>query len=195
MKDWDAAYAQGQTPWDKGKAAPPLVEFLSRHTISGQVLVPGSGTGHDVRLIAGQGADVLGLDISPRAHSAAVSFNNYKNANFRIGDFLYLSDDLKDKFDWVVEHTCLCAIDPDQRASYVQSARLAIKEGGHLLAIFFREVQAYDGSGPPHPISSDEIQSLFAEGFEQVTSYTPSKHYDSRPYGCEEVYLFRRCDS
>ncbi|MCH2035389.1 MAG: TPMT family class I SAM-dependent methyltransferase [Puniceicoccaceae bacterium] len=195
MKDWDAAYAQGQTPWDKGKAAPPLVEFLSRHTISGQVLVPGSGTGHDVRLIAGQGADVLGLDISPRAHSAAVSFNNYKNANFRIGDFLYLSDDLKDKFDWVVEHTCLCAIDPDQRASYVQSARLAIKEGGHLLAIFFREVQAYDGSGPPHPISSDEIQSLFAEGFDRVTSYTPSKHYDSRPYGCEKVYLFRRCDS
>ena len=172
-----------------------MVEFLSRHTISGQVLVPGSGTGHDVRLIAGQGADVLGLDISPRAHSAAVSFNNYKNANFRIGDFLYLSDDLKDKFDWVVEHTCLCAIDPDQRASYLQSARLAIKEGGHLLAIFFREVQAYDGSGPPHPISSDEIQSLFAEGFERVTSYTPSKHYDSRPYGCEEVYLFRRCYS
>ena len=195
MKDWDAAYAQGQTPWDKGKAAPPLVEFLSRHTISGQVLVPGSGTGHDVRLIAGQGADVLGLDISPRAHSAAVSFNNYKNANFRIGDFLYLSDDLKGKFDWVVEHTCLCAIDPDQRASYVQSARLAIKEGGHLLAIFFREVQAYDGSGPPHPISSDEIQSLFAVGFERVTSYTPSKHYDSRPYGCEKVYLFRRCYS
>ena len=195
MKDWDAAYAQGQTPWDKGKAAPPLVEFLSRHTISGQVLVPGSGTGHGVRLIAGQGADVLGLDISPRAHSAAVSFNNYKNANFRIGDFLYLSDDLKGKFDWVVEHTCLCAIDPDQRASYVQSARLAIKEGGHLLAIFFREVQAYDGSGPPHPISSDDIQSLFAVGFERVTSYTPSKHYDSRPYGCEKVYLFRRCYS
>ncbi|MCH2035697.1 MAG: TPMT family class I SAM-dependent methyltransferase [Puniceicoccaceae bacterium] len=195
MKDWDAAYKEGRTPWDKGKAAPPLVEFLLRHTISGRVLVPGSGTGHDVRLIAAQGADVLGLDISPRAHSAAISFKNFENANYRIGDFLHLSDDLKNKFDWLVEHTCLCAIDPDQRANYVQSARLAIKVGGHLLAIFFREVQAYDGSGPPHPITSDEIQTLFAEGFVQLNSFTPSKHYESRPHGCEEVYLFRRSDS
>ena len=27
-RDWNAAYEVGDTPWDKGYASPPLIEFL-----------------------------------------------------------------------------------------------------------------------------------------------------------------------
>ena len=27
-RDWNAAYEEGDTPWDKGYASPPLIEFL-----------------------------------------------------------------------------------------------------------------------------------------------------------------------
>ena len=54
-RDWNAAYRLGDTPWDKGYAAPPLIEFLKRQSISGCVLVPGCGAGHDVRALVGAG--------------------------------------------------------------------------------------------------------------------------------------------
>lgn len=66
-KDWNAAYEDDDTPWDKGIAAPPLRAFLAKHPIRGRVLVPGCGLGHDVRLLAEQGASVVGLDIVPKA--------------------------------------------------------------------------------------------------------------------------------
>ena len=65
-RDWNAAYEGGDTPWDKGYASPPLIEFLKLQSISGRVLVPGCGAGHDVRALAAEGAEVVGLDIAPR---------------------------------------------------------------------------------------------------------------------------------
>ena len=63
----------GDTPWDKGFAAPALTAFLSTHPIQGEVLVPGSGPGHDVRALAASdgSAKVTGLDLSPSAIALA----------------------------------------------------------------------------------------------------------------------------
>ena len=51
--DWEERYESGDTPWEKGAPAPPLLEWLdSRGSIRGDVLVPGCGSGYDVRAIA-----------------------------------------------------------------------------------------------------------------------------------------------
>jgi SAM-dependent methyltransferase len=189
--DWNAAYAKGDTPWDKGEAAPPLVEFLGTQKIAGKVLVPGSGAGHDVRLLAEQGANVLGLDLAEGALEAAQRFAALPNARYRVGDFLSLPDDLHGQFDWVVEHTCFCALEPEQRADYVRSVRRALKPDGHFLAIFFRVVAGYEGQGPPHPISTAALEAHFAEDFKTVRRYTPQLSYPCRPYGSEEVRLLQ----
>ncbi|MFN5868275.1 MAG: thiopurine S-methyltransferase, partial [Akkermansiaceae bacterium] len=51
MTDWNQRYELGDTPWEKGHAAPPLLELLEKMDPSiwgeGAVLVPGCGTGHD----------------------------------------------------------------------------------------------------------------------------------------------------
>jgi len=191
-KDWNVAYEQGDMPWDKGEAAPPLRAFLKRSPIEGHVLVPGCGLGHDVRLLAKQGAVTVGLEIASDAVRRAQAIPANKDASFELGDFLNLPDRHHRQFDYVVEHTCLCALDREQRASYAQSVRLALKPGGLYLAIFYREVKDYDGDGPPHPISAEEIEDLFRADFEMVEREVPQETYFSRPVGCEEVCLMRK---
>lgn len=188
-KDWNAAYANDETPWDKGYASPPLREFLKKHVLKGSVLVPGCGTGHDVRLLANQGASVLGLDCAPLAIEKAHSFPAVGDEEYVLADFLNMPESYYGQFDAVVEHTCLCAIDPEERGAYVQSLQKVLKPGGSYLAVFFREVSNYDGNSPPHPISRAEIDDLFNSDFKLLERETPDQAYPGRPFGSEEVCL------
>jgi SAM-dependent methyltransferase len=191
-KDWNAAYETGDMPWDKGEAAPPLRAFLKRTPIAGRVLVPGCGLGHDVRLLAKQGALAVGLDIAVDAVRRAQAIPANRDASFEVGDFLNLPASYHGQFDAVVEHTCLCALDREQRVAYVRSVRQALKPGGMYLAVFYRVVADYDGDGPPHPISVGEIDALFGADFEMVERVVPQESYPSRPVGCEELCLMRK---
>jgi len=69
--DWEQHYQEGHTPWDKGSASPPLIEWLAKNPgkLTGEILVPGCGFGHDIRAIAAaeKQASILGVDISPKA--------------------------------------------------------------------------------------------------------------------------------
>lgn len=190
-KDWDKAYEEEDTPWDKGMASPPLLEFLARQTISGRVLVPGCGTGHDVRALAAQGADVIGMDIAPSAIRKAEAFSTVAGERYVLGDFLNLDAEHCGLYDCVVEHTCLCAIEPSEREAYVRAVQMTLKPGGYYLAVFFREVSDYTGDGPPHPISREESHALFGDVFEVVESFVPQQTYPSRPLGAEEVVWMR----
>ena len=192
MKNWEAAYEENDIPWDKGMPAPPLREYLRMHSVQGSVLVPGCGTGHDVRLLAEQGASVIGIDIAPSAVRRANAFPVKANECYEVSDFLNLPKAWHGYFDWVLEHTCLCALEPSQRHAYAASVAKALKPGGAYLAIFYREVVDYDGDGPPHPISTDQIEALIGEDFERMDSFVPTESYPSRPIGSEEVVLFRR---
>lgn len=194
-RDWNSAYQNDDTPWDKGYAAPPLGEFLRRQSVRGQVLVPGCGSGHDVRLLAQQGAEVTGLDIAPGAAKKAGAFPQAGGECYAVGDFLGLEERYHGVFDWVVEHTCLCAIEPAQREAYAQSLARALKPGGHFLAIFYRVVSNSSGGGPPHPISAEEIDQLLAKDFAMLESFVPQQTYPSRPVGCEEVHWMRLRDA
>lgn len=193
--DWNEAYVKGDTPWDKGEPSPPLREFLSGQVIAGKVLVPGCGTGHDVRLLAENGADAMGLDLAPEAVRRAQSLSLETPASGRMrfaqGDFLCLPPDYHNAFDWVVEHTCLCALDPVDREAYARSVVRALKPRGHFLAVFYRDVPDYNGDGPPHPISEAEIRRLFGEDFKILQSFVPRETYASRSPGSEEVVCMR----
>lgn len=191
-KDWNKAYADGITPWDKGAAAPPLLEYLANHRITGSVLVPGCGTGHDVKVLAATGAIVTGMDLAPLALKLARLQVLQKGVRFLEADFLTLPISEHGAYDWVIEHTCLCALDPQQRTAYASSVRTALRTGGFYWAIFFSKVNQYDGQNPPHPITATEIDALFDEGFELIESYVPDASYPCRPNGSEIVRLYRK---
>ena len=179
MNDWDSRYQKGDTPWEKGYAAPPLTEFLARRKVSGRAFVPGCGTGHDVRVLAGQGAEVTGLDVAPRAIRLAKSHPVVNRETYLLGDLFNLPDHLKNKFEWVFEHTCFCAIPPARRSDYVEAVHIALQNQGALLAIFFLNPDN-DGEGPPHGVSKEDLDALFVPHFELQEEWAPSTSYPGR---------------
>ena len=185
--DWEARYRAGDTPWDRG-AAPPLLEFLREHPVSGEVLVPGCGTGHDVRLLASLGASVTGLDLSPTALSLARSHSQAGNERYEEGNLLALPREWNARFDWVVEHTCFCAIPPVRRGDYVEAVSRLLKPEGLLLAVFFLDPGVE--KGPPHGATREEIAALFDPFLVLEREWRPSVAFPERAEG--EICQLRR---
>lgn len=186
---WEGRWKSGQTPWDHGRAAPPWEEFVEREGApAGEVLIPGAGSGHDVRYFAELGANVTGLDISESAIAAARERNPHPDATYQLGNFLDPEPALHRRFDWVIEHTCLCALNPVHWETYARSVRQVLKPGGYYLALFYRN--PIDDEGPPFRIEEETIDALFGTGFKLLKSWIPSKAYESR-FGREELRWYR----
>ncbi len=191
MNVWQERYDQDETPWEKDGPAPPLRAFLLSNRVHGKVLVPGCGIGHDVRLLAAQGASVLGLDLAPSAVERANHFPKVAQERFELGDFLNLPTPLEGQFDWVYENTCFCAIHPTEREAYAIHAARALKPGGHLFGVFYLDTGNPPGEGPPFCSTSEEIDRQFSAWFEPIQQWTPMVGFQGR-VPKEEFRVFRK---
>jgi SAM-dependent methyltransferase len=176
--DWEGRYRVGDTPWDKGRPAPPLTDFLARRPILGDVLVPGCGPGHDVRAIAKQGARVTGLDLSPTGIAVARSHSPAGNERYEQGDLFIPPGEWRESFDWVVEHTCFCAIQPARRADYAEAVFRVLKPGGLYLGIFYMDPDHPEG--PPYGSTPGEIAGLFDPYSDLLEEWMPGSAFAGR---------------
>lgn len=177
ITNWDQAYQENFTPWDKGLPAPPLSEWLDRNTLTGRVLVPGSGVGHDVAHLVSRGVDAHGLDIAPTAVERAKARYPELAERFTCADLFEYSGE----YDAIVEHTCLCALPPEWRTKYRDAVAGLLKPGGLLIGVFFINPEMDPGeTGPPFGITQDELSTLFAPRFEVLESFIPNKAYPGR---------------
>jgi len=188
--DWNQRYVEGDTPWDKGAAHPVLGEMLTHGALSGRVLVPGCGTGHDVRALARRGLEVVGLDVAPLALERAAAHAAAGGETYVLGDLFDLPAELRGAFDGVFEHTCFCAIDPAWRANYVTAVASALHPGGRLLAVFYAD-PGQDGEGPPFGCSATELDGLFGRDFRILEEHTGFATFEHRE-GRELLRLFER---
>jgi len=196
--NWDDRYQAGDTPWDKGAAAPPLLEWMSIHgALTGEILVPGCGLGHDVRAIASAdlNTQVIGLDVARTAVERASAFPKAGSETYQAANLFDLPSDLNARFDWVFEHTCFCAIEPSRRADYALAAARALKPHGHLLAIFYLNPwdpgEEPDGGGPPFGVTPSELDQLFSPHFALVESLKPTSAFPGRE-GREVIYVLHK---
>lgn len=200
MTDWQHQYASGETPWDKGEPAPALLEYLSRNPPAGRVLVPGCGTGRDVRAWAVGGAEeVLGLDIAPLAVERAGRFlSGTPRTAVKLGDLFtdcHLPP-LAGSFDLVWEHTCYCAIPPARRGEYTDAIAAALKPGGQLLGVFYLNPWDEDEDqtqGPPFGTGLEELRTVLEVRFQLVKGWRPTVAYPGRE-GREWCGLFQKKD-
>ena len=192
MTDWELAYQQKETPWDKGASSPGLVDYLATEGVSGRVLVPGCGFGYDVRALAAKADEVVGIDIAPSAVEAAEAQPRVGNERYSQQDLFALPADWQNQFDWVWEHTCFCAIDPRQRPAYVNAVADALKPGGHLLAMFYLD-PGHDSpdEGPPFGVSVAELDALFLPRFTVEREWLPARAFPGRE-GREWMRIMRR---
>jgi SAM-dependent methyltransferase len=190
---WDERYRKASTPWDIGEPAPPFVDFLARPDapVPGRTIVPGSGRGHDALYFARHGFEVLGVDIAPTAvnvaNERAQSEGLSAKAIFEERDLLAMPPEFDGTFDYVVEHTCFCAIDPSLRPAYVQAVHRLLKPGGLLIAIFFAHPR--DG-GPPFRTDASEVRTLFSPYF-QIEELAPAVRSHKSRVGEELFGLLR----
>jgi hypothetical protein len=202
MVDWEERYQTGDMPWDKGAPAPPLLEWLEHTPLTGEILVPGCGFGHDVRALAMQplaspdatAPRVLGLDIAPSAIHVARAFPLAGGESYELGDLFALPRELRGRFDWVFEHTCFCAIDPSLRADYAEAAAGALKPEGCLLAVFYlnpNDPDEEDFGGPPYGVTEAELDELFHPFFTLSEQFRPTRAYPGRE-GRELLRLLKK---
>src|SRR5258708_12481440 len=162
-------------PWEKGAAAPPLLSWMARHSaLTGDVLVPGCGLGHDVRAIAMASPDarVVGLDVAQLALAQAKKHPQAGNESYICADLFRLPAKLVGAFDWIFEHTCFCAVLPAQRVDYVRAMATALRKSGQILAIFFLDPwdpgEAPPEVGPHFVVSTQQLTTLFFPCFHLV---------------------------
>ncbi len=197
MTDWEARYLAGDMPWEKGNAAPPLLELLERTGPelwgTRAVLVPGCGFGHDARALAARGLQVIGLDLSPTAVAGAMAFEPAGKEIYQLGNFLDLGWQGETEFSSIWEHTCLCAINPSQRPAYAAAAAGILPPGGILAGVFFLNPfdPGEDRTGPPFGATLEELEGLFSPWFEKVDGWVPQQAYPGRE-GRERIGIFRR---
>jgi methyl halide transferase len=197
MTDWSARYRSGDTPWEKGAPAPPLLELLAKPEReiwgAGPVLVPGCGTGHDARALAAIGLPILGLDLAEEAVLRANAHPKAGDERFELGDFLDPAWREGKSFSAIWEHTCHCAIDPSRRPDYAQACADLIPPGGYLAGVFF--LTPYDpgeeSEGPPYAASIAELDERFTPWFVRENAWVPEEAYPGRE-GREWLAIYRR---
>jgi cyclopropane fatty-acyl-phospholipid synthase-like methyltransferase len=190
--NWEKRYQTGDTPWEKGEPSPGLVDFLATHPQlkHGTVLIPGCGTGHDVRAWSKAGFHATGYDLAPSAIELCKEKTKAAglNANFAIGNFLY--DEASQRFDWIFEHTLFCAIAPERRDDYVKAVLRWLKPDGQYLAVNYF---IPDKDGPPFGTTREEQIKSFSPHFDLLEDWVP-RSYPNRT-GLERMFWWKRKQS
>jgi SAM-dependent methyltransferase len=160
---WDTRFRDGVTPWDAGGVPPELAAWLARKNSSLRVLVPGCGSGYEVRAFAQHGHDVLAIDFSDAALEAARRELGKLADRVRKADFFSFATP---SFDLVYERAFLCAL--PRRLWPQWAARVAelVRPGGELAGFFYFDDNE---KGPPFGIAPHALK-LFLEGYFSLES-------------------------
>lgn len=178
---WEQRYQAGTPRWDLGQPAPAFKTLLESADAPqvGSAIALGAGRGHDALFFAQQGFTVTAVDFAPSAIQALERQAQAQNLSVQLlqRNIFELVPEFAGQFNYVIEHTCFCAIDPALRPAYAQLAADLLAPGGELLAVFFTHQRP---GGPPFGTTPAEVRQLFAPHFdvislEPVTNSIPSR--------------------
>jgi methyl halide transferase len=177
---WEEKYQDGTPRWDLGQPAPPLVKFLTLEApVPGRIAILGAGRGHDALLFAERGFEVVAFDFAPSAIVAGTTAaqNRGLSVQFLQRDIFTLAAEFENHFDYVLEHTCFCAIDPNQRSAYVKVVQSILRPGGKLIALFWAHERP---GGPPFGVTVPALYQYFAPYFDFLLFDLASDSVESR---------------
>src|SRR5215468_8716410 len=163
---WDSAYEAGsRPPWDIGRPQPAFVRLADDGLLSGRVLDAGCGSGEHALLAAARGADVVGVDISPRAIEQARRKADERRlaVRFEVADALSLGE-LGLTFDTVIDSGLFHVFDDADRARYVTSLAGVLAPGGTCYLMCFSAHQP--GTTGPRRVRREELRTAFSDGWD-----------------------------
>ncbi len=153
--------------------------YLERYgdRLKGKVFVPLCGKSLDMSWLAGQGAEVLGVELSPIAVRAyfeenGVSatckscgkFESHEANGIRIlcGDFFDLRREDMQGVSAIYDRASMVALPVAMRERYVHHMMSILPEGAEILLITFDYPQD-EMQGPPFAVSVEEVKRLYRD--------------------------------
>ncbi len=179
---WLEQWNKGETGWHRDDVHPDLTAHwptlgLPQHS---RVLVPLCGASLDMAWLAGQGHEVIGVELSQSALEQFLArhrvrhivmeengFRTFLGGRYQLwcGDFFALPDEVFASADAVYDRASLIALPPDMRKRYAATLGDRLSPGTRILLITF----TYDAAqmkGPPFSVPDDEVRALFHERFD-----------------------------
>lgn len=172
---WLERWTLEQTGFHQNETNPYLQQY-GQH-LAGQVFVPLCGKSLDMLWLSGQGASVLGVELSPIAVQSffdenslvansrnSGKFDRFDAEGIRIlsGDFFDLTkNDLAD-VSAVYDRASMVALPPEMRERYVRHLVHVLPPATKILLITFDYPQT-EMSGPPFAVSVEEVERLYRD--------------------------------
>ncbi|CAN0132032.1 unnamed protein product, partial [Discosporangium mesarthrocarpum] len=139
---WASGLAKGDM-WDTGEVSPALEDLLQKGVLpKGRALVPGCGRGYEPVALGRYGYDTVGLDLSPTGIAEAQKLLEEEGplqgkVEFRAGDFFQFSAAKEGKFDFILDYTFLCALNPAVREDWADRIVSLLAPEGELVTLIF----------------------------------------------------------
>jgi len=189
---WEENYRQGRTGWDLGMPTPVFQRIATSGEFPpGKMLVLCAGRGYDARLFARLGFKVTAVDFAESAVKEMQAIDDPR-ASMEVmqADIFDLPVFMDEEFDYILEYTCFCAIDPQRRTEYILSVTNLLKPGGIYIALAF-PIGGRAG-GPPFVVSPDELIGPLSErGFVLLLREVPKDSVPGRQ-GIEELIVLKK---
>jgi SAM-dependent methyltransferase len=186
---WQKRFLENFTPWDAGRVPTALDQFLRTEPRGQRALIPGCGSGYEVRAFAEAGFDVLAVDFAEAAIERAQRILGPLSDRVRLADFF--ESDFEMPFDLVYERAFLCALPRRLWPRYAPRVAELLRPGGRLTGFFF-----FDDTerGPPFGLKSGELETLLEREFDRTADASVS---DSIPIfdGKERWQIWTRSTS
>ncbi|MAJ44217.1 MAG: hypothetical protein CMF96_05660 [Candidatus Marinimicrobia bacterium] len=163
-KFWNNLYKKNEIFWDLCAPTKPFLDLISYLNLEGKkVFIPGCGNGYDVIEIARLGAQVYAVDFAEIPLNNIRNNSDFKNLNIKLikSNIFELKQIFSEKFDYVFEYTCFCAIDPSDRKKYRDLIYRILKNSGKFISLFFPILKPENNVGPPFGVNLDKTLKLF----------------------------------
>ena len=161
---WNTRYLKDETPWEFDGIPTQLKLFLKKKGKGAKVLIPGCGSGHEIKAFAEAGYHVTALDFAPFAVDRAKRMVGPALASHvLLGDF-FQYDFPSESFDLIYERAFVCSLTPDRRPAYRDRLAQLLKYRGQLIGYYYYK-QPVLADGPPFGFAWGTADELFSRYF------------------------------
>ena len=192
---WDNRYKTNEFSWDLGKPTPYFVDWSTsiKNKSSKNILIPGCGLGHDAIFLSKCGFNVYACDFSDTALKVLSIKNKESNTNVKLisMDFFNLPGKYSNFFDFILEYTFYCAINPNKRSLYIENCNNLLNKDGKLIGIMLPIGNSSVSSNPPFKVSLNELKINFSVFF-KLLKLVPNSLSVEKRRGIEYIVQYQK---
>lgn len=161
---WTKRWEAGKIPWDMGGIPRELVSFLNQPKPAVRALVPGCGSGYEVRAFHEAGHDVTAIEFSLPAVERARQVLGPLGDRVIHGNF-FKHDFADNRYELVYERGFLCSLPTTRWPDYAARMARLVEPGGRLVGMF---LYGTEPEPPPFPLTRETAAALLGPYFRLI---------------------------